>query len=105
MDVDESNRLPPEEAAPARAGSGKPHMDLVARALAAYGATLTAEDFIQKGDKATGVRVLVKGRRLRCETASGNLLFSGGIEERAVCAFVEGYWYWKKLPVATEGQP
>ena len=73
-------------------------MDLVQQALAAYGATLGLQGVICRNEKATGVAVAVKGKRIRFEsTGSGRLLASGPVVTSTVEKFVESFWFWKKV--------
>ena len=72
-------------------------LEMIKRALALYGADLDSEDhcIVSKKGK-TGVKAVVKRSRLRFEMLDGSLLFSGGVTEKAVCVFVEKFWYWTK---------
>lgn len=76
--------------------------DLINEALKPYRALLDNDDRItRKGETASGIKVRVKGRRLRFESATmGTLQFSGGITKSAVEQFVELFWYWEKEKVA-----
>jgi hypothetical protein len=65
-------------------------------ALRAYGAHLNDENFIVRNAKATGVRVVIKGKRIRIEMASSELLASGPISVETVERFVERFWFWTK---------
>ncbi|MFA5387556.1 MAG: hypothetical protein WC322_04185 [Candidatus Paceibacterota bacterium] len=72
-------------------------MEVVQHALAAYGATLGLQGVIIRNEKATGVAVVVKGKRIRFEsTGSGHLLASGPVAASTVEKFVESFWFWKK---------
>ena len=72
-------------------------------ALRPYGARLTTDDLIAKGEKVLGVRVEVQKGRLRMVMASnGNLLASFPASRLAagVADFVEKFWYWKPESVS-----
>jgi hypothetical protein len=75
----------------------KPNLDFAIRALAMYSASLDSEGYIvdKHGDKSS-LKVVVKRGRMRIESTSGNLYFSGSTTETSVCAFVEKFWDWEK---------
>lgn len=66
-------------------------------ALVPYGAQLTADDHIAKGEKVMSVQLEVKGGRLRV-VSGGNLLASYPAKQlvKGVSDFVEKFWFWKK---------
>ena len=80
-----------------------PASDVVAAALRPYGASLTADGHIQKGDKVLSVRPVIKGNRLRME-GKGQLLASGPITEAFVQSFVEKFWFWEKKRANPRGR-
>jgi hypothetical protein len=61
--------------------------------LASYGYTLDAAGMIHKGNKALGVILTAKGKKLQAKSASGQLLWSGP----DVGVFVEKFWYVVRL--------
>lgn len=66
-------------------------------ALVPYGAKLTEDDHIAKGDKVMSVKLEVKGGRLR--VISGDKLLASYPSSRltkGVVDFVEKFWFWKK---------
>jgi hypothetical protein len=65
----------------------------ITEALAAYNATVAPSGFIARDGRELSVRPVVKGR-LRMESRTGALLFSGPATGAAVHAFVKGYWFW-----------
>ena len=69
---------------------------MVSATLAEYGANLTEDDFIQRGDKPSQIKVLAMRGRLRFESGSGQRMAIGPIAAQAVRSFVESFWYWKK---------
>ena len=70
---------------------------LVAEALKAYGAALTAADeIITRAGRETGVFVSVKGRRMQFREGFGKCLASGPVEATSVDRFVTRFWYWEK---------
>lgn len=71
-------------------------MEAIKAALQKYGATLTDDGFIAKNGKSC-VKCIIKGKRLRFESASGTLLASGSVSESFVCEFVEKFWFWKPI--------
>lgn len=72
-------------------------MELVARALAAYGATIGEQGAIVRNGKTLAVSVEVRGKRIRFHsTENGRLLASGPIEAASVENFVESFWFWTK---------
>lgn len=66
-------------------------------ALVPYGARLTEDDHIAKGEKVMSVQLEVKGGRLRV-MGGGKLLasFPAARPEKGVSDFVEKFWFWKK---------
>ena len=72
-------------------------MEIVKDALQKYGATLTDDGFIVKGEKVAGIKAVIKGRRLRFESADGVLYASGSITEQFVSEFVEKFWVPKAM--------
>jgi len=66
----------------------------ITEALATYNATVAPSGFIARDGRELSVRPVVKGKRLRMESRSGALLFSGPATGAAVHAFVKGYWFW-----------
>jgi len=71
-------------------------MEIVKQALAQYGATLTEASCIARSGKVNGVQAVIKGKRLRFEAGSGNLIASGPITTKFVESFVEKFWFWEK---------
>ena len=69
---------------------------IAAQALQPYGARLTDDGFIAKGDVRLNVRVACKGGRMRMESGAGHLLASGRPSVEFVAQFVESFWYWKR---------
>lgn len=78
--------------------SAKQREDIDA-ALLEYGAHLTEDDHIAKGEKVMSVRLEVKGGRLRVE-GGGNLLASYPVSRagKGISDFVKAFWFWKKAP-------
>lgn len=73
-------------------------MELIKQTLEVYGATISMQGVIFRNDKATGVAVVVKGKRIRFEsTGSGRLLASGPVTASTVEKFVEAFWFWEKI--------
>ena len=71
-------------------------MEVVQRALADYGASLTDDGYIiSKSGKVTGVCVTIQRECIRFEGSHG-LLGSGPIVEKTVQKFVENFWFWKR---------
>lgn len=70
---------------------------VVGAALAIYGAHLTEDGHIAKGDKTLSVRFEVRKGRLRALAPDGHLLASFPSSRLAtgVADFVERFWYWK----------
>lgn len=69
-------------------------MTAVTEALAAYNATVAPSGFIARDGRELSVRPVVRKGRLRMESRTGALLFSGPATGAAVHAFVKGYWFW-----------
>ena len=70
---------------------------VINQALEQYGASLSPEGFIQRGDKTLSVSVAIHKNRIRFISAnSGKLLASGPIERATVEKFVERFWFWTK---------
>lgn len=80
--------------------------DEIRAALAIYGAQLTEDDRIAKGDKVLSVRLDVKGGRLRA-LSGDNVLASYPASRAAagVSDFVEKFWYWKKAAAPAGPSP
>ena len=72
-------------------------METIKAALALYGANLSDTGFITRNTLTTGVKPVLRGKRIRFESVTGRLLASGPISIDAVCHFVEAFWFWKKL--------
>lgn len=70
--------------------------------LQRYGAHLTDDNFVAKGEKVTGVRFDVKKGRLRAVSRDGQLFASFPTANIAagVANFVEKFWYWKPKAVS-----
>jgi hypothetical protein len=90
-----------------QAGLSAKQREDVDAALLEYGAHLTEDDHIAKGGKVMGVRLEVKGGRLRVE-GGGNLLASYPVSHagKGISDFVKAFWFWKKTPteaLRTEG--
>ena len=66
-------------------------------ALGAYGARLTDDDRIAKGDKVMSVQVEAKGGRLKM-VGGGNVLatYPASRAGQGVSDFVEKFWFWRK---------
>ena len=66
-------------------------------ALGAYGARLTEDDRIAKGDKVMSVQVEAKGGRLKM-VGGGNVLstYPASRASQGVSDFVEKFWFWRK---------
>jgi len=72
-------------------------MEMVIAALALYGATLGSDGTICRDSCTSGIRVVIKARRIRFEsTGSGKLLASGPVVSKTVENFVERFWFWEK---------
>lgn len=71
--------------------------DVVVKALAAYGAVLTAENKIARLGAVTSVRVAPMGKRLQFGTET-HLLATTPQTENGVKQFVQKFWFWKPLP-------
>src|SRR5512143_2461352 len=80
-----------------KAGLSPEQRDEIRAALASYGAQLTEDDRIAKGDKVMSVRLDVKGGRLRA-LGGDNVLASYPASRagKGVSDFVEKFWFWKK---------
>ena len=88
-----------------QAGMTPEQRSAVVAALRHYGADLTDDDRIVKGDRVFGVRVEVRKGRLRIiQAADGSMLASYPAANigTGVADFVERFWYWK--PVGGGGQ-
>lgn len=71
---------------------------MVCAALAEFGAALSDDDVIVKGEKLTGVKVATKGKRLRFDDQkTGRCQASGPIDAASVRRFVTSFWYWVPL--------
>lgn len=68
----------------------------IKKALEPYGATLTDSGFISRNGKVSGVKAVIKGKRLRFELENGTLLASGSAADKFVSSFVEKFWFWTK---------
>src|SRR5512135_81719 len=79
------------------AGLSAEQRDEIRAALASYGAQLTEDDRIAKGDKVMSIRLDVKGGRLRA-LGGDNVLASYPASRagKGVSDFVEKFWFWKK---------
>ena len=75
--------------------------DIVVKALAKYGASLSSNDCIQRHGAVTGTKVTSNGKRL-CFGTERHLFATTPLTEKGVASFVEKFWYWKPLP---ESQP
>jgi len=73
--------------------------EVVNMALKEFGATLTEDNLIQKGNRVIpSVQVIVKGCRLRFESrATGDLVASVTISKSSVKKFVKKFWHWKEI--------
>jgi hypothetical protein len=71
--------------------------EAIVGALRRYGADLTTDGFITKGEKVGGVRPEVKKGRLRMISADGVVLatFPASRLASGVAYFVERFWYWE----------
>lgn len=70
----------------------------LATALAAYGARLTDDGHIARGDKVLGVSLEIRKGRLRMLGGQGLIAsFPASDLGAGVSAFVERFWYWTKL--------
>jgi hypothetical protein len=71
-------------------------------ALGAYGARLTDDDRIAKGDKVMSVQVEAKGGRLKM-VGGGNVLatYPASRAGQGVSDFVEKFWFWRKDATAS----
>jgi hypothetical protein len=69
----------------------------IIEALVPYGARLTEDNRIAKGEKVMSVELSVKGKRLHV-TSGGTSLASYPASKLAngVSDFVEKFWFWKK---------
>jgi len=67
-------------------------------ALAPYGATVAPSGFIARDGRELGAKPTIRKGRLRIESRTGALLFTGPPTEDAVRAFVTGYWFWTVRP-------
>lgn len=87
-----------QKATPADGGTLSPELfSAINKVLAAYGASLTPEGFIQKGAKVLSVRVLFSKNKLQME-GNGKLLATGPMTVDFVEGFVEKFWKWEKAP-------
>ena len=70
--------------------------------LGAYGARLTDDDRIAKGDKVMSVQLEAKGGRLKM-VGGGNVLatYPAGRAGQGVSDFVEKFWFWRKDATAS----
>lgn len=71
--------------------------EIIAQTLALYGATLNEEGYICRASGPTGIRIVKKGKRLRYESCSGDLMASGPISAEGVAGFVEKFWFWERV--------
>lgn len=70
---------------------------LVDAALRPYGAHLTEDDFIAKGEKKLSVQVDVSKGRLRMLGGGAPLAsYPAKQIEKGVSDFVEKFWFWKR---------
>jgi hypothetical protein len=78
----------------------------VVAALRHYGADLTDDDHIKKGEKVLGVRVEVRKNRLRMVQPTGDTLASYPAANigTGVADFVEKFWYWKPVGGVNEAR-
>jgi hypothetical protein len=76
--------------------------EAIVAALRHYGADLSADGFITKGEKVLSVRPEVKKGRMRMISTNGDVLATYPVSRLAsgVADFVERFWYWK--PETTE---
>ena len=68
--------------------------DMVKQTLARYGASLSDDGYIVSPKQKTGIKITVKGKRLRFGDESMTY-GSGPIAPSAISMFVERFWYWK----------
>lgn len=98
--------LPKEQAFPRRgrrqhaakkAGLSADQRAEIDASLAAYGARLTDDDRIAKGDKVMSVQIEAKGGRIKM-VGGGNVLASypAARAGQGISDFVEKFWFWKK---------
>lgn len=71
-------------------------MNFITEALALYGASLTMEGFICKGDRVTQVQPRISENRVRFFTINNELLGSYPATKEGVCYFLEAFYLWDK---------
>lgn len=107
------NRVHRRYASEARAAAGMTPEQRAAvnAALQRYGASLTDDDRIAKGEKVLSVRVEVQKGRLRMVGPNDNLVasFPASRVDAGVADFVEKFWFWKPVtreaPLARRARP
>lgn len=77
------------------AAKDKNARDLIDGALKPYGARITNDGRIQKGNREpSGIYVTSSKGRIRFRYENGSLAMSGPLEAKTVKDFVERYWFW-----------
>ena len=101
-----ARRQPAAREARPQAGMTPEQRVAVVAALRHYGADLTDDDHIVKGEKVLGVRIEVRKGRMRMVTDAGQLLASYPAANigTGVADFVEKFWYWKPVAGTSEVQ-
>lgn len=90
--------------AAARTGMTPEQRETIVAALRHYGADLSSDGFIAHGEKVLGVRPEISKGRLRMVSKTGQLLASFPVANigTGVADFVEKFWFWKPVTVASE---
>jgi len=104
----EQHRVDPQTWAESRATGMTPEQRAaVNAALQRYGASLTDDDRIAKGEKVLSVRVEVQKGRLRMVGPNDNLVasFPASRVDAGVADFVEKFWFWKPVSVSERRRP
>lgn len=71
-------------------------LNFITEALALYGASLTFEGYICKGDRITQVQPRISDNRIRFYSINNELLGSYPATVEGVCYFLENYYLWDK---------
>lgn len=74
-------------------------MEIINEALKEFGASLTEEGLIAKGNRVIpSIQVEVVKNRIRfVNRMNGDLVMSGPVSKRTVSTFVKKFWFWEKI--------
>jgi len=100
--VHHATKKPKRSHAAKKAGLSADQRAEIDASLGAYGARLTDDDRIAKGDKVMSVQLEAKGGRLKM-VGGGNVLatYPASRAGQGVSDFVEKFWFWKKATTAS----